>query len=657
MSNRMRTFIFTAVFGFAVVVITAGLDIAQAQSSPAQRAWPIGFGSGYISSVEWIDAPSAPMLRRALSDGQRDQYSIDLNMMAQRALKAVLKSLVPVPGGNWYRPTGWNNAFACPMALGFETSEYAEQSGRCGLALYWLRRATGSHEGQEREEAMYALVAHHIRNGLPSLPTMEAHIAFLRGQFPNITDENDLPHEFELGFNVPHPMEVWVLRYADTRDEKLRRLIEAAVTTLKQIAIYDSTGYAFYPCAFFTFDAAGRPQWNTSSWLFPYTAACSLNPLALWAQISGDADDMAFVRALADGVLAGLSCEDPQLRRGGLFPTALYKGKGHYHSLAMMTRARGMILAGITTGERSYINWGKGYYDIMLRQNSDSGWFGEHFPSSGDRLVQLGKGTEPRPHNETCVTADMLDIAALLARNGYPDYWDHVERYVRNYLAVNQLTLDEKFDTLYRQVNAGKKPQEIEKSLALAKAQWVGAFPGIVRINDLVLGIDKPVVLDMEGCCNWGGSRAVGRARAEVVTTKGNATYINMAFDCSTPRCDVVSYLPAQGQVTVVPKHNGDFYLRPPAWVPSSKVRAFKNGKPINIHWEDAYVQFSNAKIGQPLTITYPLVHFVQSITLIGTGKPYEFKLEWLGNTVVDITPKGQWLPLYEDRQGILECY
>jgi hypothetical protein len=314
-----------------------------------------------------------------------------------------------------------------------------------------------------------------------------------------------------------------------------------------------------------------------------------------------------------------------------------------------------MILAGITTEERSYISWGKRYYDIMLEQNSDIGWFCEHFPSSGDRLVALGKGSDPRPHNETCITADMVDIAALLAQSGYPDYWDHVERYVRNFLVANQLTLDEKFDALFRQVNAGKAPQEVEESLTLAKAQWTGAFPGIVGINDLILGEEKPLVLDMEGCCNWGGSRAVGRACSEVVTTKDGDTYINMSFNRDTPECQVITHLPTQGQITVIPKKSGDFYLRPPAWAPRQKVRAFSNSISIPVDWNGAFVRFKQAQKGHELSITYPLVHFIQTITLIGTGKPYTYQLEWLGNTVIALEPKGQWLPLYQNRAGILK--
>jgi hypothetical protein len=127
-----------------------------------------------------------------------------------------------------------------------------------------------------------------------------------------------------------------------------------------------------------------------------------------------------------------------------------------------------------------------------------------------------------------------------------------------------------------------------------------------------------------------------------------------MAFDADTSQCEVISSLPVQGQITVIPKVEGDFHLRPPAWAPRMKVKAYRDGALVAARWEGAYVRFAGAKAGQRLDITYPLAHFVQSITIFGTGKPYDFKLEWLGNTVVGLEPRGEYLPLYADRQAIL---
>lgn len=158
------------------------------------------------------------------------------------------------------------------------------------------------------------------------------------------------------------------------------------------------------------------------------------------------------------------------------------------------------------------------------------------------------------------------------------------------------------------------------------------------------------------GCCTWGGARATAGAAISVVTTRDSSVQVNMAINRETPECKVVSFLPSQGRMTVVVKKAGPFYLRPPAWAPRHRVKAFRNGQSIPVRREGAYVTFDQAKSSEELTITYPLPHFLQHLTIPGReGIVAKYTLEWLGNTVVDIEPKGQHLPLYQNRASFLE--
>ena len=56
--------------------------------------------------------------------------------------------------------------------------------------------------------------------------------------------------------------------------------------------------------------------------------------------------------------------------------------------------------------------------------------------------------------NETCCISDMLSIAALLGRSGHAEYFDYVERYLRNYISNLQFIITPEFEAYYRKINA-----------------------------------------------------------------------------------------------------------------------------------------------------------------------------------------------------------
>ena len=94
-----------------------------------------------------------------------------------------------------------------------------------------------------------------------------------------------------------------------------------------------------------------------------------------------------------------------------------------------------------------------------------------------------------------------------------------------------------------------------------------------------------------------------------------------------------------------------DFLLRPPAWAAKDSVRAYRNGEPVPTEWRDAYVYFGQVPQDATLTVTYPLVAFVQHQAVKNTqGEPdRQLTVTWLGNTVMKLEPVGDRLPLYRE--------
>jgi hypothetical protein len=289
------------------------------------------------------------------------------------------------------------------------------------------------------------------------------------------------------------------------------------------------------------------------------------------------------------------------------------------------------------------VEWARRAYDFASRHGLGTGWVSA---ALWDQPVQL--------LSETCATSDLVSLATWVARAGHPDYWDHAERYLRNYLRQNQFFITPEYEALYRQRNRDKSPEEIEKGLKRMR-DFEGGFIGGPAPNDWLnwMADDKSFGngerLNIFGCCVPEGMRALYTAWSSVVTPLQEGVFINLSFNRDSPEARVVSFLPDLGRLTVKTKTSADFFLRPPSWTPKEKVLAFVNGKRTNPTWGGpslAYVEFPQANAGDELSLTYPLVEFVQSVGLWPSRPDLRFTIRWRGNSVIEMNPKGRYLPL-----------
>jgi hypothetical protein len=105
----------------------------------------------------------------------------------------------------------------------------------------------------------------------------------------------------------------------------------------------------------------------------------------------------------------------------------------------------------------------------------------------------------------------------------------------------------------------------------------------------------------------------------------------------------VVSCLPHIGELDIFVKKAHCVLVRVPEWAPKSDVSAFIDKGPEPVRWEGNYVVFRDLKRGQQLTVTYPLR--IAEVTEPIQGVIYTER--WRGNTIVDISPPGKWVPMF----------
>ncbi len=361
-------------------------------------------------------------------------------------------------------------------------------------------------------------------------------------------------------------------------------------------------------------DPPATIEWEGRPLKITYRAGldfCVMEPYVRFYEVTAEARMLQIARVLADGRLDGLS-----------------RGHDGAHMHSMMHGVVPMAHLGALTGERRYLDWAEARLRETDPFRTDYGWVA---------AVRDAHFSNPKI-SETCALADVMHVAIYLARAGRSGHWDFVERALRNYLPQEQFFVDETFQGLWNRKHAGHS-EALRKGLSLLRRMEGGFF---CRTDPEDRWSDG--TLSLEGCCPPTGMTALYSGWSHIVTKNAGGMFVNMALNYESPDCRVVSFLPDQGRVTVAARKPGSWHLRIPGFAPREQVCAWRNSrKEARPVWNGDYIQFDSVKAGDELTVTYPLVTFVQKMRRGGV----DYTISWKGNSVTDISPKGKVWPLF----------
>ncbi len=238
----------------------------------------------------------------------------------------------------------------------------------------------------------------------------------------------------------------------------------------------------------------------------------------------------------------------------------------------------------------------------------------------------------------------MIGVGLKLSEAGAGDYWDDVDRWVRNQFAENQLTDGE---WIYQMAESmPKRPVAFnETAVDLAKRN-VGGFAGWASGNEWAL---KHGIMH---CCTGNSTRALyyfwqNILQAGGPQADGQTLRLNLLLNRASAWADVHSFIPYEGRVRLkVKKPLSAALIRVPQWVETSspELTCKVNGRARLAVWKGRYVDIGAAQPGETVELFFPIA--TRTVTeKIGT-RPY--KLEIRGNTVVSIDPPGRCGALYQ---------
>ncbi len=422
--------------------------------------------------------------------------------------------------------------------------------------------------------------------------------------------------------------------YARTGDAEARQLARRVFQRLITLAS-TRDGLAWYE--------GGAGPWRDGRW-FDTFITCNYGvasePLLHYARCCGDAEALDWAVRFARGSVAGVQA-NLGIRR--VQPDGTFGDQVHLHT----HEAWGVADVGLHTGDADLLGWAERLYAFVRSRGGDSGFFPEKMILPDTRCWD---GHHDRAFiSETCITADMVDIALCLARAGRVDYFDHAERYVRNYLRTGQFRLTPAVEAWYRQRHAERPMADVEAGLAMLRHDYDGAFLGHIGLTDWLHDAASVPDLTMAGCCVPEGMRAIHAVWRAAAEETDSTVRINMPFDRDLPSARIRCTLGDVGRI-VVEMHRSctALHVRPPAWLdwPALEVRV--NHEPIEAaalrqEAPAGYLALSRPQAGQRIEVIWPQPCFEQHITWGGQmDAPRQATFRWKGNTILAAHAEGE---------------
>ena len=303
---------------------------------------------------------------------------------------------------------------------------------------------------------------------------------------------------------------------------------------------------------------------------------------------------------------------------------------GHVHSAVWF--ASGLARLGRVTGDGHYVEKAKAIYDYVRSLSSSFGWVPEY--------AQWHPMDEE--HCETCCIKDMIECASELIDCGCEQYYVDLCSFSRNQLVENQVQSGS-FVAVDNSI-----PDTDEATWRDLDRRIVGGFSGGSLPNMISLSRFRSIA----GCCVGTAPQALQIVWDRAVRYRRGRLTVDIPLDKTTRQAEVTMGYPNDGFVRVRALRDMDVAIRVYPWM-GGKLSAALNGRRKALVVEGNLALFRGVRKGAVVELRHPLR--TRTVREVARGRTYT--VSWRGPDVVEISPRGTELRLYQRVEGKAKVY
>ena len=552
---------------------------------------------------------------------------ISLNEMASRCLKMLENSPDPARGyecrfSNGMLGIPWHYPLCPPNKQAFDPVSLGDTDIRMLMAFPYMREMAQKPALGDTEKGLWKRIEGY----------MSAEGACMAGA--QAFSGEPVSGEWVCLWGSSHTVIAYCDAFERTGEESFReKAVRGVEFWLKIANRKDDMLYFKYGNAPFR-----KGRWLKIGWAeahrrnYPYI----LTALLRVYRITGEEKYLRCAEAFGRGILASVQ---KNMRELAVQDDGSFRGHVPVHTKMLA----GMAMLGQITKNEDFIDFAYKCYSYIVRMGTDFGWYPEYIPP------------EQNLRSEMCVTGDMLETCYYLARCGYPEEYDRAERTYRNYMQSSQFFRTEEFKNLYFSLHAGDDAEAAVKNFESMRVME-GGFVAQLSINDYITNFEhlgrrglNENGFQMMGCCQGAGMSGLYYLYRMLCEKRADGIYVNMSLTADTEHADIVSDYASEKKLRIVCKESGTYFIRLPEWTRREDAALWRNGtKTEPTFAQNGYIRVPDAARGEEICVGYPIACFTQTWVpqVKNTGETYT--VEWQGNTVAKISPKGRFLSIYD---------
>jgi len=496
-------------------------------------------------------------------------------------------------------------------------------------SLVLMRVMTGSKYNIEMDNKYLKYLLHMTaKDGFAYMSWAKAAIRphYLSGGPPGKDPVSPTRHPFTSVWEEGREVLAFLMWYQHDKNELWKELIEKKIKRISELAVWEGDICYFSRDWYLLSDkgsvegAMPKGIMTLQDVMFIVAGCC------LCYKLTGHEPALKLARGLVNRVMQ----DEEVFGKDGRWLT------DHFHSNT--AALIGILEYATTVGDQELVGFVKNSYEFGKSCGEPLvGYYSEIIP--GSERYEIHKTCE------TCEVADMLVLGVKLTLAGAGDYWEDVDRCIRNQFVENQITstdwverITEDEECRYRDKD---QPLQLWEDETDAVERSVGSWAGWAKAND-------GMQLSLMQCCAGNAGRSMYYVWDSIVTREDDTVKVNLHLNRASRWVDVYSHLPYEGKVVVKVKDAPNLSIRIPEWTEQDKVTCTLNESDQAFTRCGNYIEVTGLKKGDSVCVQFPM----RERTLFREIGEETYRLTIKGNTVIDIDPEGKIYPLYQR-----DCY